>query len=222
MFDTREYKTIRLSKTAGQEISPAAYNLIIGAALLFGIGIDMMMAIYMQEPILHMSLLAVILIYFAGSLLCTAIIYHSDSPVISFLGFTGLSVCMGLLITFAVSSYTAGTVAYAFGMTGLVTVLMMLLAAVFPRFFLGLGRTLFLSLLAAIAVELIFRLLLGFAMNFMDYLVALLFAGFIGYDWSRAQAYPKTVDNAIDSAADIFVDIIGLFLRILSITGERN
>lgn len=222
MLDTKGYKEIRLSKTYGKEVSPSIYNLIIGATLLFGIAINIAMAVFMQDTVTRMNIIAVILIYFIGSIACTVIIYKNDNPAVSFIGFTGLSICMGLLVTYVLSYYDLGTVTYAFGMTGLVTLLMMLLATAFPRFFIGLGRVLFISLLAAVIIEVIFRMLLRFDLSIMDYAVALIFSGYIGYDWSRAQAYPKTVDNAIDSSADIFVDIVGLFLRILSITGDRD
>ena len=78
------------------------------------------------------------------------------------------------------------------------------------------------ALLATVVIEIVFRIILHVEMAWMDYVVALLFAGYIGYDWSKAQQYPKTIDNAIDSAADIFVDIIGLFIRLLAIFGNRS
>ncbi|MCR5192464.1 MAG: Bax inhibitor-1 family protein, partial [Bacteroidales bacterium] len=49
-----------------------------------------------------------------------------------------------------------------------------------------------------------------------------LFSGYIGYDVAKSQAYPKTLDNAVDSALDIYLDIINLFIRLLSILGRRE
>ena len=37
--------------------------------------------------------------------------------------------------------------------------------------------------------------------------MALIFSGYIGYDWARANAILKTLDNAIDSAAALYLDI---------------
>ena len=56
----------------------------------------------------------------------------------------------------------------------------------------------------------------------IDFLVALIFCGYIGFDWSRAQRYPKTINNAIDASVDIYVDIVNLFVRVLSILGKRD
>lgn len=222
MYDNREYKQIRLSKQEGIIVTARIYNLLIGAVLLFGIGINMAMALYLQNTIAQMSPILMLIIYFGGSLASLFIVYKSDNPAVSFVGFTGLSISMGVAVTYIISYYQWGDVSLAFLMTGLSTALMLLLATAFPRFFLGLGRTLFMALIATIVIEIIFRIILHMEMAWMDYVVALLFAGYIGYDWSKAQQYPKTIDNAIDSAADIFVDIIGLFLRLLAIFGNRS
>ena len=55
-----------------------------------------------------------------------------------------------------------------------------------------------------------------------DWVVAAIFCGYIGYDWGRANAIPKTLDNAIDSAASLYIDIIILFMRILRIMARRR
>ena len=55
-----------------------------------------------------------------------------------------------------------------------------------------------------------------------DWIVAGLFSLYIGYDIYRSQQYPKTVDNAIDSALDIYMDLANLFIRLLSILAKRD
>ena len=61
----------------------------------------------------------------------------------------------------------------------------------------------------------------GIHHGILDWIVVLIFCGYIGYDWSRANQIPKTIDNAIDSAAALYMDIINLFLRILRILGRK-
>ena len=55
-----------------------------------------------------------------------------------------------------------------------------------------------------------------------DWIAAGLFSLYIGYDIYRSQQYPKTLDNAVDSALDIYMDIANLFMRILSILGDSR
>lgn len=56
----------------------------------------------------------------------------------------------------------------------------------------------------------------------MDWIVAVIFCGYIGYDWEKANRMPKPVDNAVDGAAAIYMDIINLFMRILRIFGRSK
>ncbi len=55
-----------------------------------------------------------------------------------------------------------------------------------------------------------------------DYLVAILFCVYIIYDWNRAMRIPHTIDNAVDSAVAIFLDVLNLFLRLLMIMGRKK
>ena len=55
-----------------------------------------------------------------------------------------------------------------------------------------------------------------------EYVFVGIFSLYIGYDWARANTCARTVDNAIDLAANLYLDIINLFLRILEIMGKRK
>lgn len=52
---------------------------------------------------------------------------------------------------------------------------------------------------------------------YFSWVGAIIFSLYIGYDCWKSQKYVKTVDNAIDSAIDVYLDIINLFLEILTI-----
>ena len=221
-MDNKEIKLARLTRADGRMLTETGYNFVIGLVLVWGILIDCVMAAYFTPAILQLNYLAVLIIYLIGSLGCTYIVYKSDNPAVSFLGFTGLAVCMGLLLTFYVSAYDVASVSQAFMATGIVTIVMVIGATLFPAFFRKLGGGLTIALIASIIVELIAGLIFRLNLTFMDYAIVLIFCGYIGFDWSRAQAYPKTLDNAIDSAADIYVDVVNVFIRILSILGKKK
>lgn len=195
---------------------------MIGLTIASGLVLNILMARYLMVPILSMNIAVMIIAYFVVSIGCMLIIYKSPNPVISYVAFLGLSAAMGLLLTWVVSMYNIGTVTIAFVITGLITLLMMVISSIYPAFFMSIGRALFIALIGTLVIEVIFRLLIGFDMQIMDYIVALIFSGYIGYDWAKAQRYPKTYDNAVDSAADIYVDIVNLFVRVLSIVGRRD
>lgn len=218
----KEYRLERMNNYAGTMVTERAYNLTIGLTLLWGVLINVVMATFFVYQILSLNYLLVVVLYFAGTIGCSILVHKSSSPAMSFAGFTGMAISMGLLLTFYVTAFTGHSVAYAFIATALITVIMVLLSMLYPEFFRNLGRTLFVSLIGCILIELIGSLVLGLPMTIIDYAVALIFCGYIGLDWHRAQQFPKTMDNAVDSAADIYLDVVNLFVRILSITGKRR
>ena len=55
-----------------------------------------------------------------------------------------------------------------------------------------------------------------------DVVVAGIFALYIGFDIYRSQQFEKTVDNAVDCALDIYLDIANLFIRLLSIIAKSK
>ena len=129
---------------------------------------------------------------------------------------------IGLLLALVVPGLPAGIVVKAMALTAMVTLTMTLIAVVKPEFVLGLGRTLLVALLVGLIAEVVATFLLGYRGMLFDWLFVLLFSGYIGYDVARSQAYPKTLDNAIDCALDIYLDVINLFIRLLSILSKRS
>lgn len=216
------YKAARLTSVDGALVSDRAYNLIIGAVVLWGLALNYLMCRFFMLPILSLNYIAVLVIYFAGSLGGMFLVYKSPNPALSFIGFNIMAVGMGVLLTYYVSLFDPMTVISAVRVTAAVTCVMLILAVIRPTFFLRLGRTLIVALIACIVFELVSAFVFRRGTQWLDWVVALIFCGYIGYDWARAQQYPRTLDNAVDSAADIYVDIVNLFIRILSILGRRD
>ena len=154
----------RLSSFEGLQLTDQTFNLAIGLTLVVGILVDMIIAHYLTDLVFRLSPILMLIIYLAGSIGCTMVIYRSAKPVVSFLGFLGLAVCMGLMLTYFISMYELGTVQLAFTLTGGVFVVMVVLSTLFPSFFLSIGRGLGITLLVTIVVEIIATLVLPAAM----------------------------------------------------------
>ena len=222
MENNKEVKLLRMQRTEGKLLTESQYNIVIGLTLLWGILINVGMAVFLTPYIIQIDFRIILVLYLVLSFGCTFLVYRSSSPALSFLGFTGLAIGMGLLLTSYLTLFTEATIYSAFLATGIIVVSMMLISLFFPAFFLSLGRVLIFALLGSIAVELIGGLLLHYPMFWMNYVIVVIFAGYVGFDWAKAQVYPKTMDNAIDSAADIYIDIVNIFIRLLSIMGRKK
>lgn len=214
-------KEIRFSDLSRhREISERAYNLIIGGTLLYGFAVNAFMIQAFEGAFDHMNSW-VLLIGYIVCVIIGAVLTRSGSGLISFVGYNFIVVPLGVMLTILLPYYGAELVLDAVVITGIITLLMMIAGGAFPHIFLKMGRTLFFTLIAVVVVELFCVFILGRDFAVIDYVVVLLFSGYIGYDWARANAYPRTVNNAIDSAVDLYMDIINIFIRILSILNRE-
>ena len=214
-----------MEKTDGTLLTRRTYNIVIGAVLCFGLLVNAAMAYFLPPAALEIMdeyPWAVIIGFLAVSIGSIVVIYKSDNPTISFLGFTVLSLAFGYLVATIVQSYTEATVTRAFMLTVGITLAMVLLASIFPALFEKMGRVLFAVLVITIVAEVATVLITGTDPLAFDMIFVVVFSLYIGYDWQKAQAYPPTLDNAVDSAADISVDVINLFIRLLSILGRKD
>ena len=203
-------------------ISPAVYNLVIGLTLLWGFAVNWWMVDAISvEWIRSINIWVFFGGYFASCMLGVYLFSSSSNPLVSFVGYNLVVVPFGLIINLVVSRYDANLVQQAIRLTALVTVGMMALGTLFPAFFQRIASALTIALLLVIVVELVEVLVFGIRHGILYWIVVLIFCGYIGYDWGRANQIPKTLDNAIDSAAALYMDIINLFLRILRILGRK-
>lgn len=223
-FNTRKQE--RLESGFADQISARSYNTIMCGTLLWGFLVNVLMIVFLAEPIMALAFRVNPWIIFIGYIVLAIIgiimSAKSTNPVVSFIGFNLLVVPMGVMLCLMVPGLPAAIVTKALLLTGIVTATMVLLGIIKPDIFLSMGRTLFIAFLAAFIAELVATFLFHYQGSAFDWIFVILFSGYIGYDVAKSQAYPKTVDFAVDSALDIYIDIIGLFIRLLSLLSRES
>ncbi|MCU8013897.1 Bax inhibitor-1 family protein [Shewanella sp. SM72] len=203
-------------------VGAGMYNLVIGLTLIWGFAVNYWMVTNIDpEAIASVNPWIFFIGYFASCFFGIYLFQKSSNPVVSFIGYNFVVVPFGLIINMVVSQYDPELVTEAIRITGLVTIAMMCLGTLFPAFFQKISGALTIALILVIVVELIEVFIFNTHHGILDWIVVLIFCGYIGYDWGRANQIPKTIDNAIDSAAALYMDIINLFLRILRILGRK-
>ena len=207
-------------------ISDRAYNGAIVAVLLWGLLINYLMCRLIDVESLSRAVDPIVLLvgYLVLVIAGVIIAAKSHNPFVSFLGYNLVVIPFGLVIALVVDAYggiDSGIVTEAFLYTILISVGMMACVMIAPNFFSKLGGALLGVLIGLIVCEIVL-LILGVKQIVTDWIAAGLFALYIGYDIYRSQQFPKTLDNAVDSALDIYMDIANLFIRILSILGKKD
>ncbi|BBH44058.1 Bax inhibitor-1 family protein [Pseudomonas sp. KU43P] len=204
------------------KLSANTYNLILGAVLLWGFSVNWYLVITVPaETIRAVPMMLFLVGYMITALAGCAIIFRSEKPLYSFLGYNLIVIPVGLLLVIVLPNYSDQNILKALQATVFLTVAMMLLGTSFPHFFKRIEASLFIALVGTIIVELAQVWLFGIHLAVMDWITALIFCGYIGLDWGRANQIERTVDNAIDSAASLYLDIINLFLRVLRIVSRK-
>lgn len=199
-------------------MSRRTYQIIIGLVVSWGLLVNtLMVGMIDAESVQSINPWVFFIGYFVCAVAGVFIYNSSDDPLISFIGYNLVVVPFGFIVVLAVDRVTPDVVANAAVMTMIIVALMTTLATMYPKTFSGMGRALFWSLICLIIGELIAVLIFGYSGNIFHYLVVGLFSMYIGYDWAIANEKDATLDNAVDSAADIYMDIIILFVRLLEI-----
>lgn len=203
-------------------MSVRSYNIVIGLVLLWGFAINVIMCTFFQDTFLKWNPVAVIVVYFVSALAGIGINKVSKNPFISFIGYSLIVLPVGVVLSIGLKDYDSVSILNAMVITTLVTVVMIVIACVIPNVFLSMGKLLFVSLIIVIIGELILLLFGIITPTLLDFVIAMIFCGYIGYDWSVAQSKLRTLDNAVDSVVDLYLDIINLFVRILAILGKKD
>ena len=201
-------------------ISERTYNSLIGMILLYGFAVNYW--IVNTFPADLIPLWPLIIGYFVIALSGFYIADNSDDATISFVGYNMIVVPVGFVLNVILEGANPDIVMNAILATGMVTAIMMVLGTLYPGFFRRIEGALFWSLLAAIVVELFLIFILGQDLAIMDMIIILIFSGYIGYDWGRAQSIAKTPDNAVDSSAALYMDIINIFVRFVSLMSRDD
>jgi len=181
-----------------------------------------------HQWILHISL-AVLVGTMCSMICCAQVIKHFPQNYI-FLGV--ITSAMGVLVGFASAMYTWQSVVLAAGITVAIFLAMTVYAWTTTTDFTGMGPYLFAALTCLIMFGFALSLLSFFgvhiewAMMFYDFCGVLLFTFYIVFDTQMMIGGHHKVSFSIDdycfAALNLYLDIINLFLHLLSLFGERR
>ena len=138
------------------------------------------------------------------------------SAKLCLVGFYIVSIVLGLPTGLLLPMFGLNTIAAAAAGTMLIVAIFGFAGFLFPHFFAKIQGICTTGLFGIIAVELVY-LFLNVHQTWTDWVAIVIFCGFIGYDFYQAVHAERTKANAILFATEIYLDIINVFLSLLSI-----
>ena len=205
-----------------KELTNSRFNLFLGLFILYGVLVNVLTSFLMAgHDFTSAQMIAVLVLSLVCGIAGVFVALKNDRPIVSFLGYNMLVIPFGLMLSMVVQLYSPMVVFEAFFLTAMIMFVMIIAATIIPEWFEGLGTVLFIALIGLIIAEVI-CIFIGITPLWISAISALIFSCYIGYDWTMAQAGPKTLDAAIDSALNIYLDIVNLFLDLLRIVGDNK
>ena len=146
----------------------------------------------------------------------------STKPLFSFLGYNFVVVPLGLAVNAAIHPFDPFLVTDALRVAVLATASITCFSVFLPRLFDKISGPLLIAVLSVVFIAVVEILILQKQHHIIDLSVVLVFCGYVGIDWGRANRIPKTIPNAVDGAAAVYMDIIDLFLRLFRKPTSKN
>lgn len=203
-----------MSNTSFKELTHSKFYTLIGGLLLFQLFATYVTITTFAPTKLNLwELIALcvgslVVVYFAGK---------TQDPLMKFTWSTLLAVIFGLIITPALAQYTTYVIEKALLLTLGITAVMCVVGIIFKNFFNSIGNILFYSLISLIFIRILQMFIPALDLSIIDYIAAGIFSLYIGYDISQASRVSKTITNALDVTLNLYLDIINLFINLLSI-----
>ena len=203
-------------------LSPMVYNSIICGLVMTGFIINWLVVDSFGLKIARNYGLGASIVTFLICLGMTILIHSSKSWKISLVGYLILSVMFSFSLSIILVHYTGYLIAKAFVVTAGIIALNTIIAMFLPNTVKSLGKFLFISLIGLLVVELITIFFFPNFLSVLDCIAVGIFSLYYAYDLVKAQELEMTLDSAVDSAAEIYVDIINLFIRLLRLLGKSK
>jgi len=217
-------KVFKKEKTGNDTMSARAFVVTITVFIAAGF----LISAYAASLTFDMNLGWWQLLAFVVSVAGVIISAKSNNWLISLGGYFMVVVPMGMVAGPLVHLYTPASVVKVLGITVCVTLGTGIAGAIYPKDVSVLRGILFVSLLALISGEFVAILLPRFGiantgvLHWMDWVGVFLFSAYIFVDMNRAMRLDHTLDNAVDTAVALYLDIFNLFLELLDLFGETT
>lgn len=224
LLESRKLNRLYADYDLNDVIDRQKYNMIMAGVIIYGLAVNLILCKAIPDIYEFINPIVFLILYLGLAIAGTVISARSSNPIMSFLGYNMVVVPSGLVVSVSVRLYggmDSEIVSQAFLYTLCITGIMIAASMLWPSVFESLGRYLFIGLIAVLIGSLIGLFFSG-GFIVVSWAGALIFSLYIGYDFYRAQQYTPTLDNAIDCALDIYLDIINLFLKLLRILGRNS
>lgn len=215
---------IKLNNERTKSMSVRLYIILLSLFTSFGLAVSAITAIltYGIKPGWIFSI-GFIALSFIGVFMAT-----SKDSIVSFIGYLMMTIGLGAITGPYIALYTTASVIQIFLLTLGVTLAIGIIGAIVPFSVSHWGGFLLTGLLVLIFAQFgtIILTLVGVnvsvTMTVLDWIGVFLFSLYIFYDMNQAMRASYSAENAMRFAISIYLNVMNLFLRLVSLFGDDN
>ena len=222
-------EAVLAQQSSAKPISRRAYNLLtfglvtlsfIATYFLYNSAINGFLA----EMTAKMNPIASLVLYLAGSiggLIAMNVGKSRQNLTLTIVGYALFTLTFGGTLANVLKRYDGATLYNAFAITACIAGIFLIAGVIFPEFFSRIGGVIAAGLLGLFIAELIAIFVFHVQQSFLDIIAIALFGGCLGLYSYRMGADEPTVPNAFYYAANVYLAIVTILLRVLKLTNRR-
>ena len=224
-----QYEATLAQQSSAKPISRRAYNLLTFGLVTLSFIVTYFMYNsatngFLAELNAKMNPILSLVLYLAGSIAgLIAMNVGKDRQILglTIAGYSLFTLTFGGTLAKVLTHYNVGTIYYAFAITACISGMFLIAGVIFPEFFSRIGGILSAALLGLLIAELVAIFVFHVDQTFLDFIAIALFGGCLGfYSW-RMGADAPTVPNAFYYAANVYLAIVNILIRVLRLTNKR-
>ena len=199
------------SKLENIYLNEGTYNLLIGAIVLYGLLINLITCAFFGDYVAKTPVKVLLIGYLIIAIIGIAVLTFCKSIILKFIGYNMLIIPCGATLSTTLNDYVGKSdiVLETLIITTIITVCMVVLSSIFPKFL-------------GIIIAYIVCFFADLNSGIVTWISAIVFSLYIGHDFVAAQRVSHTVANAIIFGADIYLDLINLFVDLLAILKDND
>lgn len=122
------------------KLTDKQYNITIGIILLWGFLVNTIMCVFFQDTFCNLNPTMVLIGYFVVALAGIGMSKFSDNPIVSFIGYNLVVLPVGVVLSICLKDYYISSIAQAFILTTLITIVLIIVSSIKPEIFLSMGK----------------------------------------------------------------------------------
>ncbi len=201
-----------------KKVSLREFNILTGIVMLWGIVLASVTAMFGGDYFSKWNVWLFMLAFLAVFIVGLAVMNRSDEPLISFLGYSLATAAVGSLLGVALKGAEV-CIEHTLAIIAIAILVMIVVVAFIPEILLVKERAITLALLAAAAAVVLAWIFKLGTFSWWDAIIAAGLTVCIGYVWAKGQRRQRTIDQAVDSGAGLYLGVLKLFLKAVGAEG---